>query len=35
MSHKLDSLLKKKDSFFCAIGAGHLAGSEGVINLLR
>jgi len=35
MAHKLDSLLKKKDSFFCAIGAGHLAGSEGVINLLR
>ena len=35
MSHKLDSLLKKKDSFFCAIGAGHLAGIEGVINLLR
>jgi len=35
MAHKLDSLLRKKDSFFCAIGAGHLAGSEGVINLLR
>jgi len=35
MAHKLDSLLKKKESFFCAIGAGHLAGSEGVINLLR
>lgn len=35
MAHKLDSLLKKKEPFFCAIGAGHLAGSEGVINLLR
>ena len=35
MAHKLDSLLKKKDSFFCAIGAGHLAGIDGVINLLR
>jgi uncharacterized protein YbaP (TraB family) len=35
MAHKLDSILKKKESFFCAIGAGHLAGSEGVINLLR
>lgn len=35
MAYKLDSLLRKKDSFFCAIGAGHLAGSEGVINLLR
>jgi uncharacterized protein YbaP (TraB family) len=35
MSHNLDSILKKKESFFCAIGAGHLAGSEGVINLLR
>ena len=34
MAHKLDSILKKKESFFCAIGAGHLAGSEGVINLL-
>ena len=35
MAHKLDSILKKKESFFCAIGAGHLAGSDGVINLLR
>jgi uncharacterized protein YbaP (TraB family) len=35
MVHKLDSLLRKKDSFFCAIGAGHLAGIDGVINLLR
>ena len=35
MANKLDSILKKKESFFCAIGAGHLAGSEGVINLLR
>ena len=35
MAHKLDSILKKKESFFCAIGSGHLAGSEGVINLLR
>jgi uncharacterized protein YbaP (TraB family) len=35
MAHKLDSILKKKESYFCAIGAGHLAGSEGVINLLR
>ena len=35
MVHRLDSLLRKKDSFFCAIGAGHLAGVDGVINLLR
>ena len=35
MVHRLDSLLRKKDSFFCAIGAGHLAGIDGVINLLR
>ena len=35
MAHKLDSILKKKESFFCAIGAGHLAGIDGVINLLR
>ena len=35
MVHKLDSLLRKKDSFFCAIGAGHLAWIDGVINLLR
>ena len=36
MSGTLDSLLnEKKAPLFCAIGAGHLAGREGVINLLR
>jgi len=35
MTIKLDSVLKSKTSVFCAVGAGHLAGSEGVINLLR
>ena len=35
MADKLDSLFKEKESFFCAIGAGHLAGEEGVIYLLR
>jgi uncharacterized protein YbaP (TraB family) len=35
MTIKLDSLLKSKTSVFCAVGAGHLAGSEGLINLLR
>ena len=32
--HVLDSLIAKS-SVFCAIGAWHLAGNEGVINLLR
>jgi uncharacterized protein YbaP (TraB family) len=31
----LDSVLKVQTPFFCAIGAGHLAGSDGIINLLR
>ncbi len=35
MTHKLDSILKKNETFFCAIGAAHLAGEDGVINLLR
>lgn len=36
MSTKLDSLLQgNKTSLFCAVGAGHLAGSSGLINLLR
>lgn len=35
MADKLDSLLKLERSVFCAIGAGHLPGSSGVINLLR
>jgi hypothetical protein len=35
MSQKLDSILKTKTSFFCAVGAGHLGGSNGIINLLR
>jgi uncharacterized protein YbaP (TraB family) len=30
----IDSLLRKQ-SLFCAIGAGHLSGENGVINLLR
>ncbi len=32
---KLDSLLKTKKSLFCAVGAGHLAGSDGLIRMLR
>ena len=35
MVNKVDSVLKSKTSLFCAVGAGHLAGSEGIINLLR
>ena len=35
MANKVDSVLKSKTSLFCAVGAGHLAGSEGIINLLR
>jgi uncharacterized protein YbaP (TraB family) len=34
MADGLDTLLRK-NSLFCAIGAGHLAGEGGVINLLR
>lgn len=35
MSQTLDSVLKIQSSFFCAVGAGHLAGADGIINLLR
>lgn len=35
MSLKLDSLLKTKKSLFCAVGSSHLAGSDGLIRLLR
>ena len=34
MAHQMDSLVKKQTMFF-AVGAGHLPGKEGVINLLR
>jgi uncharacterized protein YbaP (TraB family) len=34
MAIGLDTLIRK-NSVFCAIGAGHLAGDEGIINLLR
>lgn len=34
MSSVLDSLMKV-NSVFCAVGAGHLAGNDGMINLLR
>lgn len=34
MSVKIDSLLKENE-MFCAVGAGHLAGSAGLINILR
>lgn len=36
MANKLDSLINTSDSkVFCAVGAGHLAGPQGLINLLR
>jgi len=36
MANKLDSLLKiKGNKLFCAVGAGHLAGPSGLINLLK
>ena len=35
MADKLDSLCQSGKPVFCAIGAGHLPGSSGVINLLR
>jgi uncharacterized protein YbaP (TraB family) len=35
MASKLDSLIKTKKSLFCAVGAGHLGGSDGLIRLMR
>ena len=35
MAKELDSLLQLDVSIFCAVGAGHLAGGSGMINLLR
>ena len=35
MTARLDSILQADGSIFCAVGAGHLAGTKGMINLLR
>ncbi|MEY4287037.1 MAG: hypothetical protein RL511_1123 [Bacteroidota bacterium] len=35
MLDKLIGLLKVPESFFCGIGAGHLGGEEGILQLLR
>lgn len=35
MAEGLDSLYKEGKSIFCAVGAGHLAGTSGLISLLR
>ncbi|MEN9699567.1 MAG: hypothetical protein RLZZ301_765 [Bacteroidota bacterium] len=35
MALELDSILKAKQVFFCAVGAGHLGGTQGIIQLLR
>ena len=35
MASGLDSLLQSGNMVFCAVGAGHLAGGAGLINLLR
>ena len=35
MASKLDSLIKTKKSLFCAVGAGHLGGSDGLVRLMR
>ena len=35
MLDKLLELLKTPQSFFCAVGAGHLGGEEGLLQLLR
>lgn len=36
MANKLDSILKiQNNTVFCAVGAGHLAGPSGLINLLK
>lgn len=35
MCDSLIALLKINESFFCAVGAGHLGGEEGILQLLR
>jgi uncharacterized protein YbaP (TraB family) len=35
MAEKLDSIFQEDISTFCAVGAGHLAGGSGLINLLQ
>jgi uncharacterized protein YbaP (TraB family) len=35
MLDKLLGLLKAQSSFFCAVGAGHLGGEDGILQLLR
>lgn len=35
MTRALDSLMNQKKVVFCAVGAGHLGGSEGIIQQLR
>lgn len=35
MARNLDSLIQINSGVFCAVGAGHLPGASGVINLLR
>ena len=35
MARNLDSLIQSSQGVFCAVGAGHLPGALGVINLLR
>jgi uncharacterized protein YbaP (TraB family) len=35
MTTKIDSIIKSGTTLYTAVGAGHLAGSQGIINLLR
>lgn len=35
MTDRLDSILQVENSLFCAVGAAHLAGPSGMINLLK
>ncbi len=35
MVNRLDSLLQEDKAIFCAVGAGHLAGNDGMITLLQ
>ncbi len=35
MAQEIDTILRNGDVLFCAVGAGHLAGNTGLINLLR
>ena len=35
MASKIEGFLNTKDKYFIVVGAGHLIGDKGIINLLR